>query len=88
MAKESTNNIAEEIENKIIDQITLGSGARLITFKPEKSQMGADLVVEKRELKYKDEGQGDLENFSGHEEIFLEQKSIYKLYYQGGLISK
>lgn len=48
MAKKNTNNIAEEIENKIIDQITLGSGSRLIAFKPEKNLMGADLAVERR----------------------------------------
>ncbi len=49
MPKENTYyNIAEEIENKLIDQITLGSRARLITFKPEKNLMGADLAVEKR----------------------------------------
>ncbi len=54
----------------------------------EKCRFGQVSEFEKREFKYKDEGQGNLEDFSGHEEIFLEQKIIYKLDYQGGLISK
>ena len=38
-------NIREEAEDKVIDWIALGSGGRLIAFKPEK---GADLVVQKK----------------------------------------
>ena len=40
------NNIQEEVEDKVIDCITLGSGGRLVIFKPEKSDK--DLVVEWR----------------------------------------
>jgi len=52
----------------------------------EKCRLGGDCKYTKRELKYQDKGQGDLEEFSGNEEIFLEGKNIYKLNYQGGLI--
>ena len=41
-----TDNLQEEIENKIIDLISLGSGGRLVVFKPEKSNK--DLVVEEK----------------------------------------
>jgi hypothetical protein len=41
-----TDNIKEEIEDKIIDLITLGASGRLIVFKPENSDK--DLIVEKR----------------------------------------
>ncbi len=52
----------------------------------EKCRLGEVCEYEKREFKYQDKGQGNLEEFSGKEEIFLESKSIYKLNYQGGLI--
>jgi len=52
----------------------------------EKCRFGEACEYKKRELKYQDQGQGNLEEFSGEEEIFLEGKSIYKLNYQGGLI--
>jgi len=41
-----TDKIQEEIEDKIIDLITLGGGSRLVVFKPENSDK--DLMVEKR----------------------------------------
>ena len=41
-------NIQEKIENKIIDYIVLGSGGRLIAFKPQKTKNGADLVVKRK----------------------------------------
>lgn len=41
-----TDNIQEEIEDKIIDSIALGAGGRLVAFKPENSDK--DLVVEKK----------------------------------------
>jgi hypothetical protein len=41
-----SDNIKEEIEDKIIDCISLGAGGRLVVFKPENS--GRDLVVEKK----------------------------------------
>ena len=48
-----TDNIQEEIEDKIIDCINSGVSGRLIIFKPEKSSLGADLAVERRG-KYKE----------------------------------
>ncbi|MEK7665017.1 MAG: DUF5680 domain-containing protein [Patescibacteria group bacterium] len=48
MEKANIINIEEEVENKIIDFIILGSGNRLIAFKPEENSKGADLVIKKR----------------------------------------
>lgn len=53
----------------------------------EKCRFGGICEYEKRELKYQDQGQGSLEEFSGKEEIFSEGKSVYKLNYLGGIIS-
>jgi hypothetical protein len=52
----------------------------------EKCRFGGVCEYKKRELKYQDKGQGSLEEFSGVEEIFLNDKNIYTLNYQGGLI--
>ena len=52
-----------------------------------KCRLGKDCENEKREYKYLDHGIGDLGGFSGKEELFVNDKSIYKLNYQGGLIS-
>mgnify|MGYP001564112027 CR=1 FL=1 len=52
----------------------------------EKCRMGGVCEYEKREFKYHDQGQGNLEEFSGKEEIFSEGKNIYKLNYNGGII--
>jgi len=41
-----TDNIKEQVEDKIIDLIGLNGGGRLVVFKPENS--AKDLVVEKR----------------------------------------
>ncbi len=41
-----TDNLQEEIENKIIDLISLGSGGRLVVFKPE--NLKTVLTVEKK----------------------------------------
>lgn len=43
-----TDNIQEQIEDKVIDCINSGVAGRLIVFKPEKSILGADLAVERR----------------------------------------
>jgi hypothetical protein len=53
----------------------------------KKCRLGENCEYEKREYKYQNQGQGNFEEFSGKEEIFLENKIIYKLDYQGGLIS-
>jgi hypothetical protein len=53
----------------------------------KKCRFGQSCGYEKREYKYQDQGRGDLAEFSGQEEIFSEGKNIYKLNYQGGLIS-
>ena len=50
-------NIEEEVENKIIDEITSSAGGRLIAYKPEAEKKGVDLVVEKKG-KYKDKEAG------------------------------
>ena len=52
-----------------------------------KSRLGGICEYRKREFRYQDQGRGNLEEFYGREEIFLEGKNIYKLNYQGGLIS-
>jgi hypothetical protein len=54
----------------------------------EKCRIGQSCEYEKRELKYQDQGQGSIENFYGKELMFLQSKNVYKLDYQGGLISK
>jgi hypothetical protein len=53
----------------------------------DKCRLGQVCEYEKRELKYQDKGEGNFEKFSGEEKIFSEGKNIYKLNYQGGLIS-
>lgn len=53
----------------------------------EKCRLGLICDYEKREFKYRDRGQGSLEEFSGEEGIFSAGRKIYKLNYQGGLIS-
>ncbi|MFA6190504.1 MAG: DUF5680 domain-containing protein [Candidatus Staskawiczbacteria bacterium] len=53
----------------------------------DKCRLGQECEYNKREYKYKDKGVGDVSEFSGKEEILLNEKSIYKLDYQGGLIS-
>ena len=52
----------------------------------EKCRLGQNCEYEKRENKYKDVGTGTLENFAGQEELFINNKSIYKFEYHGGLI--
>jgi hypothetical protein len=42
------DNIQEEIEDKVIDCINAGVTGRLVIFKPEKNNFGADLAVERR----------------------------------------
>jgi len=42
------DNIQEDVENKIIDGIVLGSGGRLIVFKPEEHKNGVDLVIKRK----------------------------------------
>ena len=49
-------------------------------------RFGQQCEHEKREYKYQDFGKGAVEEFSGTEEIFVSNKNIYKLDYQGGLI--
>jgi hypothetical protein len=53
----------------------------------EKCRFGKICDYEKREFRYQDSGQGNLESFFGEEQIFTEGKSIYKMDYRGGLIS-
>ena len=53
-----------------------------------KCRFGGSAERIKREYKDQDKGQGSLEEFSGEEQIFVDNKKIYKLAYQGGLLSK
>jgi hypothetical protein len=52
----------------------------------EKCRIGGVCENEKREFKYQDQGEGNIEDFFGKETIFLEGKKIYNLDYRGGLI--
>jgi hypothetical protein len=52
-----------------------------------KCRFGENCEFEKREYKYEDFGQGNLDGFFGQEKIFVSNKEIYKLDYRGGLIS-
>lgn len=52
----------------------------------KKCRFGEASEFERKEFKYKDEGEGSLEKFSGKEQIFLNKKPVYQLNYQGGLI--
>ncbi|MDP2741655.1 MAG: DUF5680 domain-containing protein [bacterium] len=49
-------------------------------------RFGQACELERKEFKYKDEGEGKLEKFFGKEQIFLKGKTIYELNYRGGLI--
>jgi len=49
-------------------------------------RFGQVCELERKEFKYKDEGEGRLEKFFGKEQIFLKEKTIYELKYRGGLI--
>ena len=52
----------------------------------EKCRLGESCEYKKRELKYQNIGKGNMEEFSGTEEIFSVGKGIYKLSYQGGIL--
>jgi hypothetical protein len=53
----------------------------------DKCRLGQKCEFKKREFKYEDTGQGDIDNFFGQEKISISEKQIYKLEYKGGLIS-
>jgi hypothetical protein len=53
----------------------------------DKCRLGKNCDYEKREYKYQDRGHGNLEEFSGKEEVFLNNKNAYSLSYNGGIIS-
>lgn len=53
----------------------------------EKARFGGSCEYEKREYKYEDKGEGVLESFSGREQVFINGKSVFKLSYQGGILS-
>lgn len=52
----------------------------------DKCRTGESCEYQKREFKYKDQGQGNIEKFFGTEEIFLNNKNVYKLNYEGRLL--
>ena len=86
-----TDNIQEEIEDKVMDCINSGVAGRLIIFKPGKNNFGADLAVERRG-KYKEkeiyfqinslvgpaEGDSFVKDFS--QESFKADKNFYLLF--------
>jgi hypothetical protein len=53
----------------------------------DRCRLGQNCEFEKREFKYEDMGQGDIDDFYGQEKIFVVGKNIYKLDYKGGIIS-
>ena len=52
----------------------------------QECRFGQACEFEKSGLKYEDHGQGNMENFSGKEQIAKKEKIIYSLTYHGGLI--
>ncbi len=52
----------------------------------EKCRLGGKCEYKKREYNYQDKGQGDIAQFSGQEKILVDNKEVYQLNYQGGLI--
>jgi len=42
---------------------------------------------ERREYRYENFGQGDMDEFFGQEKISVSSKQVYKLEYRGGFIS-
>jgi len=52
----------------------------------QECRFGKKCQFEKRELEYQDNGQGELDLFSGKESIYQKNKNIYNLTYQGGLL--
>lgn len=49
-------------------------------------RLGKICEYKKREYLYRDNGQGTIENFSGKEEILINNKGVYQLDYNGGVI--
>lgn len=54
----------------------------------EKCRFNEECKFEEVDFKYKNEGEGTLERFHGKESISIKGERVYKLRYQGGLISK
>ncbi len=54
----------------------------------EKCRFGEKCEFEKTPFRYEDKGEGTLGQFNGEEKIFIKEKNVYKLRYQGGLILK
>lgn len=54
----------------------------------EKCRFNEECEFEEGDLKYKNEGEGTLEQFHGKESVYIGEEKVYKLRYQGGLILK
>jgi len=54
----------------------------------EKCRFGEKCELKENNLLYKDDGQGTLERFGGKEQIFEQEKEVYRLDYHGGLVLK
>jgi len=72
----------------VIEKETLAFLKESLLKLSQECRMGKICEFEKKEFKYQDNGQGNLEYFSGKEQIFKKNKDIYSLTYQGGLIIK
>ena len=54
----------------------------------EKCRFGGECKFEENNFQYRDKGKGTIERFDGEEQMFIKRQSVYRLKYQGGLISK
>ena len=54
----------------------------------EKCRFNEKCAFEENNFRYRNKGEGRLEQFHGKEAIFMKGEQVYKLIYQGGLISK
>lgn len=54
----------------------------------EKCRFNEKCEFEENDFRYENEGEGTLEQFHGEETISVKEEKVYRLRYQGGLISK
>jgi len=55
---------------------------------PEDLPLRGPKLLQEGDFTYKNRTKGDLENFSGEEEIYQDKKRIYKMNYNGGLVDQ
>ncbi len=54
----------------------------------DKCRFNENCEFNENDFRYKNKGEGRIEQFGGEEQIFLKDISVYKLNYHGGLVSK